>query len=373
MAANDIANNNIGVAYTGTYASGILLEPMFTSDDIMRNYTVYPNVKYKQNILMAEKLTDITALNSGCGDNTCTGSYTNDFDITQKVLEVQNVSVKEKQCWDEFKEEVIRESYKNGIGMPDLNGTELARVIMQRTQQGIQHDSVRNMWAGNLSLNAAASTCSFGSMGDGLWVSMSADGAFPTACLPELPATTTAAANLIAVGASITGTDAEALLTEVFDTAPAELAQTPANLKKMFVTPNIYNAWYGQLVTVGQAGAVDYSHSEAQTGVNYPRVHFRGIEIVPMYEWDTSFTALAGANHPALFTGLTDVKDFTQGCIYAAKSNLIIGTDVSSPDTQLKMFYDEVGDDMHIRAYFTMGFQYGWNSLVHGGMLSVGV
>ena len=63
----------------------------------------------------------------------------------------------------------------------------------------------------------------------------------------------------------------------------------------MFVTPNIYNAWYGQLVTVGQAGAVDYSHSEAQTGVNYPRVHFRGIEIVPMYEWDTSFTALAGA------------------------------------------------------------------------------
>ena len=372
MAANDIANNNIGVAYTGTYASGILLEPMFTSDDVMRNYSVYPNVKYKQNILMAEKLTDITALNEGCGDNTCTGAHTSDFDITAKVLEVQNVSVKEKQCWEEFKEEVIRESYKNGIGMPDLNGTELARVIMQRTQQAIQHDTVRNMWAGVLTLNAAASTCSFGSMGDGLWTSLSADGAFPSACLPEVTAVTTVAANLIAVGAAIAGDDAELLLTTVFDGAPAELAQTPANLKKMFVTPNIYNAWYGQLTTVATTGAVDYGHSEAQTGVNYPRVHFRGVEIVPMYEWDTSFTALAGANHPALFTGLTDVKDFTQGCIYAAKSNLIIGTDVSSPDNQLKMFYDEVGDNMHIRAYFTMGFQYGWDSLVHGGMLAVG-
>ena len=137
MAANDIANNNIGVAYTGTYDSGILLEPMFTSDDVMRNYSVYHNVKYKQNILMAEKLTDMRALYEGCGDNTCTGAHTSDFDITAKVLEVQNVSVKEKQCWEEFKEEVIRESYKNGIGMPDLNGTELARVIMQRTQQAI--------------------------------------------------------------------------------------------------------------------------------------------------------------------------------------------------------------------------------------------
>ena len=369
MAANDIANNMLGGLYVGTYASQILLEPMFTSDDIMRNYSIYPNVKYKQNILMAEKLTDITALNDACGDNTCTGAYTSDFDITQKVLEVQNVSVKEKQCWDEFKEEVIRESYKNGIGMPDLNGTELARVIMQRTQQAIQHDTVRNMWAGQLVLNAAAGTCSFGSMGDGLWTSISAGGAFAGTCLPEITALTTAAGNLIAVGATIDGADAELLLTEVFDGAPAELAQTPANLKKMFVTPNIYNAWYGQLTQVAVAGSVDYGHSEAQTGVNYPRLHFRGVEIVPMYEWDTSFTALAGGNFPALFTAAVAGIDATQGCIYAAKSNLIIGTDVSSPDTQLKMFYDEVGDNMHIRAYFTMGFQYGWNSLVTGGML----
>ena len=57
MAANDIANNMLGGLYVGTYASQILLEPMFTSDDIMRNYSIYPNVKYKQNILMAEKLT----------------------------------------------------------------------------------------------------------------------------------------------------------------------------------------------------------------------------------------------------------------------------------------------------------------------------
>ena len=52
MALGDIANNNLGGAYTGTYASKILLEPMFTSDDIMRHYRVYPNVKYKQKSLV---------------------------------------------------------------------------------------------------------------------------------------------------------------------------------------------------------------------------------------------------------------------------------------------------------------------------------
>ena len=82
MAAADIAQNGLGAAYNGTYASKILLEPMFHSDDIMRNYTIYPNVKYKQNILMAPSLKSITALNSGCVANTCVGTK---FTVTQKT------------------------------------------------------------------------------------------------------------------------------------------------------------------------------------------------------------------------------------------------------------------------------------------------
>ena len=49
MAAADIAQNGIAAGYNGTYASKILLEPMFHSDDIMRNYTIYPNVKVQAN------------------------------------------------------------------------------------------------------------------------------------------------------------------------------------------------------------------------------------------------------------------------------------------------------------------------------------
>ena len=369
MAVGDIADNGLGGLYVGTYASGILLEPMFRSDDIMRNYTIYPNVKYKQNILMANKLTDITAINDGCGANTCTGANLEDFDITQKVLEVKNVSVKQTQCWDMFKAEVIRESYAAGVNMPDLNGTQLAEIIGKRTQQAIQHDTVRNMWAGDLALAGANANCSYASMGDGLWKLLSVGTAIGGATqLREVTAVTTAAANLIAVGATINPADAELLLRTVFDGAPSELQQTPAGEKKMFVTPNIYNAYYGALTTVAALGAVDYGHSEAQSGVNYPTLRFRGVEIVPMYEWDTALGTLAAGNLP-LFTAAAAGIQATQGCIYAAKSNLFIGSDVNAPENNFRMFFDESAEDMKIRAYFTMGFQYGWNSLVNGGML----
>ena len=371
MALGDIANNNLGGAYTGTYASKILLEPMFTSDDIMRHYRVYPNVKYKQNLMLADKLRGITAVHNGCGaTNTCAG---NDFDISPKVITVGNVSVKQEQCWDEFKSEVIVESYRAGVDMADLSGTELADAIINRTRDGIKHDLVRNMWAGESTITVAGADCSYQSMGDGLWLTLSDGNAINGgSALREVTSSIAGTAPLVTVGAAIPPADADLLLQTVFDTAPAELQQVPASEKRMFVTPNIYNAYYGSLTTIGTAGAVDYGHSEAQSGVNYNRLRYRGVELVPVYEWDEALLAAQGGAPTVDFSPLfltAAATQQTQGCIYSAKDNLFIGTDVSSPENELKMFYDEVSEKMYIRSAFTMGFQYGWNSLVNGGML----
>jgi hypothetical protein len=369
MAVGDVALNNLGANYQGTYASQILLEPMFRSDDIMRNYTVYPNVKYKQNLMLAPKLSGITALNTGCSaTNTCDPAG---FYLNPKVITVSNVSVKQQQCWDTFKSEFIVESYRAGLNMPDLTGTQLADVIINRVRHGIQSDVVRNMWAGDDAVAAGGATCSY-KWADGLFKLMSAGGAINGTQLVEVVATGTSKANTEAVGGTISSLDAITLLTTIFDGAPAELQQTPASEKKMFVTPNVYNAYYGALTSVanGTNNGVDYGHSEAQSGVNYTRLNFRGVELVAMYEWDTALAVL----NPALFNcagvvgGAADIKN---GLIYAAKSNLFIGSNVTDPDNQLKMFYDEVSDNMYVRSNFTMGFQYGWNSLVTGGALVI--
>jgi hypothetical protein len=354
------------LTFAGTNASKYLLEPMFSSDDIMRNYTIYPNVKYKQFITMAPKLQGITAQNTGCDTtNTCNPAG---FTMEQKAIEVKQVSVKQAQCWNEFENLYIAESYKAGLNMPDLTGTQIADVILNRVRNGIKYDMVRNMWSGNTSAGVIALDCTYDAMGNGLWRTLSDGSAIGGATqLREVTAAGGSAPTV--VGGTILPADAESVLADAFDSAPSELQRIPASEKRMFVTPNIYNAWYGALTTVGSAGAVDYGHSEAQTGVNYPRLRFRGVEILPMYEWDTAFTTLGAAQHPSLFTAAAAGNKPTNGVIYAAKENLIIGTNVTDPDNQLKMFYDEVSDNMYIRANFTMGFQYGWDSLVTGSML----
>ena len=353
------------LTFAGTNASKYLLEPMFHSDEIMSNYTIYPNVKYKQFITMAPSLTGITAQNSGCGTaNACDPAG---FTMEQKAIEVKQVSVKQTQCWQEFQNLYIAESYKAGLSMPDLTGTQIADVILDRIRKGIQSDTVRNMWAGDTGVVVA--DCSYQSMGMGLWETLSAGSAIGAATqMREVTGTLgAAAAQYITVGATLPAADASLVLEDVWNTAPAELQQTPASEKKMFCTPNIYNAWYSALTQVASAGSVDYGHSESQAGKG--RLYFRGVELVPMYEWDTALTALTGADVPPLFTAAGAGIQCANGVVYAAKDNLIIGTNVTDPDNQLKMFYDEASDNMYIRSNFTMGFQYGWDSLVNGSML----
>jgi hypothetical protein len=371
----NVAIDGLGSTYVGNYASKILLEPVFQSDDVMKNYTIYPNVKYKQNIVMAPRLASITALHSGCGTtNTCNPAG---FNVIQKTITAENVSVKQVQCWDEFKDQVIVESYKNGVNMSDLTGTQLAQVIIDRVRGGIASDLVRNMWAG-LATVPAGVDCSYGSMGAGLWDLMSTGGAFTgggavgamTYVVGALPAGTPASASYATIGGVISVADVTKLLDTVFNQAPAALQQVDARDKKMFVTPNIYNAWYSALTAVAVSGSVDGGHGMAQEGK--AKLYYRGIELVAMYEWDVALGARTGANTPTAFkqTGKTTAAP-KNGVIYSAKANLFIGTDVSRPENELKIIYDEVSENMYIRSAFTMGFQYGWDSLVTGASLGV--
>tara|TARA_R100000655_G_C2986120_1_gene192437 strand:+ start:728 stop:1849 length:1122 start_codon:yes stop_codon:yes gene_type:complete len=370
-----IATNGINTAYNGTYASKILLEPMFVSDDIMRNYTIYPNVKYKKQLIMAPELVGITEANSACGATSSCGQ-TNTFAVTDKHIHAHNVAVKQEQCWTTFKDEVIVESYRNGINMPDLTGTQIAEVIINRVRGGIKSDMTRNMWAGLADNSAASGTndCTYESMGNGLWYHLAQDSSFADSGKVKAFKGAGATADYNVVGAAMSSDDAQTLLQKAYDNAPTQLKKVPAGEKRMFVTPNVYDGYYASLTQVGNAGAVDYGHSMSQAGRD--RLYFRGVEVVPMYEWDTALTAV-GANslvQPAVFT-TTEVTggaaiNVTNACIYAAKSNLFIGTDTNSPETQLKMFYDEVSDKMYIRSHFTMGFQFGWSSLIYGACLT---
>tara|TARA_Y100001963_G_scaffold10907_1_gene13888 strand:- start:11482 stop:12036 length:555 start_codon:yes stop_codon:yes gene_type:complete len=153
-----------------------------------------------------------------------------------------------------------------------------------------------------------------------------------------------------------TAAEALSLIRNMYDNAPAALQQVPAADKKMFVTPKTYNAYLQNL----EGTSADLAITNQQDGLLV--VKFRGVELVPMYEWDT----ILADTDPALF--LRGGVNGTEGACYCAVENLIIGSDVTDPEGSFKVFYDDLEEKMFFRGYFKLGVQFLYPSLVQWGI-----
>ena len=330
----NIANDGINAEYGGAQLNEIFYEPVFRSDDIMRNYRVIPNVKHVMNVYTAAALTKIVEVYSTCSAT----SGSKQFDISDKVITAGRCRVALEQCTDEFFGTFIEESYRSGADVMNIEGTQLASAIVNRAVKGIASDVVRLAWGGDTTAGTDAAYLVF----DGWMKLMAAETVLTVdAVAPADPS----AANALA------------LIMKIYDGAPAALQQVPAADKKIFVTPKLYNAYLQNL----EGNGADLAIVNRVDGA--PRVSFRGVELVPMYEWNT---ILADTN-PALF--LNGTTNFTEGACYTAVENLIIGSDVTDPEGSFKVFYDDLEEKMFFRGYFKLGVQYLYSSLVQWGIV----
>ena len=328
----NVANNSIAATYGGAQLNEIFYEPVFRSDDIMRNYRVIPNVKHKMNVYTSAALTKIVDPYTACSAT----SGSTQFNIDDKVITAGRCRVALEQCTDEFFGTYIEEMYRSGADVMNVEGTQLGDAIVNRAVKGIAQDVVRLAWGGDVA-GAVAGYTAF----DG-WMEL-------------MKAETVITFN--GTAAAPTAADAMSLITNVYDGAAAALQQVPASDKKIFVTPPIYNAYMANLEGNGSSLAI------ANTVDGMPRVMFRGVELVAMYEWDT---ILADTN-PDLF--VNGGANFTNGICYCAVENLIIGSDVTDPEGSFKVFYDDLEEKMFFRGYFKLGVQYLYSSLVQWGLL----
>ena len=328
----NVANDAITATYGGAQLNEIFYEPVFRSDDLMRNYRVIPNVKHVMNVYTAAALTKIVESYSGCSAT----SGTNQFNIDDKVITAGRCRVALEQCTDEFFGTFIEESYRNGADVMNIEGTQLADAIVNRAVKGIASDVVRLAWGGDIT-GAVAGYTAF----DGWMELMKAE---PVETFNGTAAAPTAA-------------DAIALIRQVYDAAPAALQQVAAADKKMFVTPKLFNAYLANL----EGTSADLALVNQVDGMQ--RVAFRGVELVAMYEWATILTD----TNPDLFVNAGN--NFNQGVCYCAVENLIIGSDVTDPEGSFKVFYDDLEEKMFFRGYFKLGVQYLYSSLVQWGIV----
>ena len=69
----NVALNSIAATYGGANLNEIFYEPVFRSDDLMRNYRVIPNVKHKMNVYTSAALTKIVEPYTTCSSGNETG------------------------------------------------------------------------------------------------------------------------------------------------------------------------------------------------------------------------------------------------------------------------------------------------------------
>jgi len=339
----NVAINSIAATYGGAQLNEIFYEPVFRSDDIMRNYRVIPNVKHKMNVYTSAALKNIVQPYTTCSS----GNESGGFNIDDKVITAGRCRVALSQCTDEFESTYIEEMYRNGVDVMNIEGTQLADAIVNRAVTGVASDVVRLAWGGD---GATANYDAF----DGWMKLMGADATVLAAQIQQTGAATTA---------TVTAAHAIGLLRKCYDGAPAALQQVAAGDKKMFVTPKVFNAYLANL----EGSSADLAIVNTKEGMR--TVSFRGVELVPVYEWDTILAAL----NPAIFvdqsaaaTGNTE-----NGVCYCAVENLIIGSDVTDPEGSFKVFYDDLEEKMFFRGYFKLGVQYLYSSLVQWGIVTV--
>jgi hypothetical protein len=330
----NVANNSIAATYGGAQLNEIFYEPVFRSDDIMRNYRVIPNVKHKMNVYTSAALTKIVEPYAGCSAT----SGSTQFDIDDKVITAGRCRVALEQCTDEFFGTYIEEMYRSGVDVMNIEGTQLSDAIVNRAVKGIASDVVRLAWGGDVA-GAVSGYTAF----DGWMELMKAETVIEYAGTEAAP----------------TAADAIGLIRNVYDQAPAALQQVPAGDKKMFVTPKIFNAYLANL----EGSSADLAIVNQVDGMR--RVMFRGVELVAMYEWDTILTD----TNPDLFVTAA-AANVNNGVCYCAVENLIIGSDVTDPEGSFKVFYDDLEEKMFFRGYFKLGVQYLYSSLVQWGIVA---
>ncbi len=326
----------ISATYGGANLNEIFYEPVFRSDDLMRNYRVIPNVKHKMNVFTAAPLTKIVESYDGCSAS----SGTKTFELGDKTITAGRCRVALEQCWDAFENTFIEESYRNGVDVMNMEGTQVGDSIVKRAVEGIASDVLRLAWGGDID-GAVPGYTAF----DG-WMK-----------LMEAETVLTKSAGTAPLAASPIAGDALSLIRTVYDSAPAALQQVAAGNKKIFVTPKIFNAYLANT----EGNSADLAIVNQIDGMT--KVGFRGVELVPMYEWDT----ILAESDPALF--LNGAANYTQGVCYVATENLIIGSDVTDPEGSFKVFYDDLEEKMFFRGYFKLGVQYLFSSLVQWGII----
>lgn len=308
---------------TGATANELILKPVYFDTDVDMIFRRMLMNKNKQKIAFADSLENVLQSRIGCGF-----TPKGDFNLYERCINLEDLKVNLEFCVDELQSLVYEEALRAGTSVTDITGTLYEAVIRTRVQQAIKKDCNRLAFWGN-----TASADNNYNLVDGLWTYI-----FDLVNKSLVPYTNTGS------GAPLAAGDAIDIFQGVWENAPVFLKDLPTSEKIILVSNNIYEAWLKDL----EDGVTNDSFFFNMQTQDVQAKSYRGIQIVPMYDW----ARYAAAAYPA--TLATDANLI----VYTSKNNLILGSDVSGVGADYKTWFDEDSDLFKVKANFKIGFNY---------------
>jgi len=323
---------------THTYAGAELIEELFYQPEEMVPalsdwYRFIPVSGDKVNVYLPQKLDKILRKYTTCGFSAAGGTA----NIDDKTLSVEKVKANVEECVDTWDDTIFAETMKAGVDRDNLSGTLIDEIIRTQLVKGLKSDIHRIAWFADAN-DADSDWNQF----DG-WITNFVDNSATIGTTRFIDMDSTAFESSDALASD----GAYGLLKQIWEAQTATLRAVPAGDKCFYVTntvlDNFRNTLEDQNNSLGQA--------LIQDGVE--RLYFRGVELKAVPEWDTN---LADSTNPH-YTG-SGLGIGSNLIVYAAKDNLVFGSDVSEGSSQLKLRYSDDDDEkMKAISKFKLGVQ----------------
>ena len=320
MAAEVIESVTTNYTWNGEIGEKVIFAPISEDEDITTLFTIKEGIKSKFQIHLADNLGDVTTAYSGCGlGDTATG-----VDITNKTLEVTDLQVYREQCADVFDDTYLEVAKKTGVDRNDLTTTSIQKEIITPLLAGA---TARDLFA-LASFGDTGSGDPLLSLLDGMWTKLIAG-----------VATYEVIKSSVSFGATLSDGEALAGLQASYTEASLALKQIKPAQKAFYVTVDVFENYQASLET---KEGTDSGWKVVQDGVQ--RLYFRGIEVIPMFGWSRVIEGKSIADPHRI--------------LYTTKENHILGFDMRSDSSKLKMWFSDDDDKMKYLYRYRAGYEY---------------
>jgi hypothetical protein len=326
---------SITETYNAEFTTDLFVKPAIVNQGVEKYFTIRDGIVNKQAIYTTNPLGEITRKYTVCSDQSETGDG---ITLSEKIITTGTLAVRMEQCNDIWRDTIFQYKMKKGVEDNDfLDDAQLNSLMQELIVQASGRNAFDLLWFGN---TAGGDNRRNGI--DGAWTQIIQN--VPGYCIDKID---TIGNNLPDANNTIL------FFRNLYNNCDAELFQLPENEKQFVVTRSIYQA----LLAAYSDRTIDSDYIQMNLVNGIPTLYFYGIEVIAESRWDAAISTWSLGNpHRILYMPKPS----------SAASNMILGTDRTSDQTNLQAWYSIDDDKQNFRMRYKLGFLF-----LHCGMMAV--